>query len=94
MDILPLISGPVDPQIFEDPDQRGQNVADPMDPDPKHWYHVSIKISNGRKIKIILTNAISFSTLFLTASIPRQANISQISLEQVLTGSTSLSART
>jgi len=38
--------------------------------------------------------SISFSTLFLTASIPRQEKISQMSLLIVLTGSTSLSART
>ena len=41
-----------------------------------------------------LTVSISFSTLFLTASIPRQEKISQMSLLIVLTGSTSLSART
>jgi len=38
--------------------------------------------------------SISFSTLFLTASIPRQEKISQMSLLMVLTGSTSLSAKT
>ena len=41
-----------------------------------------------------LTVSISFSTLFLTASIPRQEKISQMSLLIVLTGSTSLSAKT
>ena len=34
--ILPLGSGSVDPHIFADPDPGSQNLADPMDPDPKH----------------------------------------------------------
>jgi len=38
--------------------------------------------------------SISFSTDFLTASMPRHEKISQMSLLQVLIGSTSLSART
>jgi len=37
VDILPLESGSVDPHIFADPDPGSQNLADPMDPDPKHW---------------------------------------------------------
>ena len=38
VDILPLGSGSVDPHIFADPDQRGQNLEDSTDPgpDPKH----------------------------------------------------------
>ena len=35
VDILPLGSGSVDPQIFAHPDP-GSNLADPTDPDPKH----------------------------------------------------------
>jgi len=27
----------VDPHIFADPDPGSQNLADPTDPDPKHW---------------------------------------------------------
>ena len=38
VDILPLGSGSVDPHIFADPDPGSQNLADPTDPDPKHWY--------------------------------------------------------
>ena len=37
VDILPLGSGSVDPHIFADPDPGSQNLADPTDPDPKHW---------------------------------------------------------
>ena len=39
VDILPLVSGSVDPHIFVDPDPGSQNLADPTDPDPdpKHW---------------------------------------------------------
>ena len=39
VDILPLGSGSVDPHIFADPDPDpgSQNLADPTDPDPKHW---------------------------------------------------------
>ena len=37
IEILPLGSGSVDPHIFVDPDPGSQNVADPTDPDPKHW---------------------------------------------------------
>ena len=37
VNILPLGSGSVDPHIFADPDPGSQNLADPMDPDPKHW---------------------------------------------------------
>ena len=36
--ILPLGSGSVDPQIFAGPDPGSQNLADPTDPDPKHWF--------------------------------------------------------
>jgi len=32
VDILPLGSGSVDPNIFEDPDPGSQNLADPTDP--------------------------------------------------------------
>ena len=31
-----LGSGYVDPESFVDPDPESQNLADPMDPDPKH----------------------------------------------------------
>ena len=37
VDILPLGSESVDPHIFADPDPGSQNLADPTDPDPKHW---------------------------------------------------------
>ena len=37
VDILHLGSGYVDPHIFADPDPGSQNLADPTDPDPKHW---------------------------------------------------------
>jgi len=37
VDILPLGSGSVDLHIFEDPDTGSLNLADPMDPDPKHF---------------------------------------------------------
>ena len=37
VDILPLGTGSVDPHIFADPDPGSQNLADPTDPDPKHW---------------------------------------------------------
>ena len=37
VDSLPLGSGSVDPHIFVDPDPGSQNLADPTDPDPKHW---------------------------------------------------------
>jgi len=38
VDILPLGSGSVDPNIFADQDQdpERQNPEDPTDPDPKH----------------------------------------------------------
>ena len=31
----------MDPHIFADPDPDtgSQNLADPTDPDPKHWFH-------------------------------------------------------
>ena len=38
VDILPLGSGSVDPHIFADPDPGSQNLADPTDLDPKHWF--------------------------------------------------------
>ena len=38
VDIWPLGSVSVDPHIFADPDPGSQNLADPTDPDPKHWY--------------------------------------------------------
>ena len=28
----------MDPHIFADPDPGSQNLADPTDPDPKHWF--------------------------------------------------------
>ena len=34
---LPLRSGSMDPHIFADPDPGTENLADPTDPDPKHW---------------------------------------------------------
>ena len=30
-------SGSVDPHIYADPNPGSQNLADPTDPDPKHW---------------------------------------------------------
>ena len=39
VDFLPLGSGSVDPHIFVDPEPGSQNLADPTDPDPKHWYN-------------------------------------------------------
>ena len=36
VDILSLGSGSVDTHILADPDPGSQNLADPMDPDPKH----------------------------------------------------------
>ena len=51
VDIFSLGSGSVDPHIFADPDldPGRQNLADPMDPDPKHWFFIirlhSIKIN-------------------------------------------------
>jgi len=30
----------VDPNIFIDPDPGSPNVADPTDPDPKHWISI------------------------------------------------------
>jgi len=38
VDFLPLGSGSMDPHIFADPDPGSQNLADPTDPDPKHWF--------------------------------------------------------
>jgi len=38
VDILLLGSGSANPHIFADPDSGSQNLADPTDPDPKHWY--------------------------------------------------------
>jgi len=47
VDILPLDP---DPYIFADPDPGSQNLADPTDPDPKHWLNGSdfheVKILN------------------------------------------------
>ena len=42
VDILPLGSGSVDPHNFADPDldPGSQNLADPTDPDPKHWFAI------------------------------------------------------
>jgi len=37
VDILPFESGSVDPHIFADPDPGSQNLAETIDPDPKHW---------------------------------------------------------
>ena len=28
----------MDPHTFADPDPGSQNLADPTDPDPKHWF--------------------------------------------------------
>ena len=36
VDILPLGSESVDPDIFVNPDPGSQDLADPTDPDPKH----------------------------------------------------------
>ena len=38
VDFLPFGSRSVDPHIFADPDPGSQNLADPTDPDPKHWF--------------------------------------------------------
>ena len=43
IDIAPLGSGSVNSHIFADPDPGSQNLADPTDPDPKHWL-VFVKI--------------------------------------------------
>ena len=40
VDILPLGSGSVDPHIFADLDPGSQNLADPTDPDSKHWFRI------------------------------------------------------
>jgi len=47
VDILPLGSRSVDPHIFAnpDPDPGNQNLADPTDPDPKHWRKAFLKKS-------------------------------------------------
>ena len=45
VDILPLGSGSVDPHNFADPDPGSQNLADPTDPDPKHWLTEYSRIS-------------------------------------------------
>ena len=37
IDILPIGSRSVSPHIFADSDPRIQNLADPTDPDPKHY---------------------------------------------------------
>jgi len=42
VDILPFGSESVDPQIFADP--GSQNLADPTDPDPKHWFRVTLSV--------------------------------------------------
>ena len=39
VDILPFGSGSVDPHIFADPERGSQNLADPTDPDPKHYFY-------------------------------------------------------
>ena len=36
----------MDPHIFADPDPGNQNLADPTDPDPKHWVQV-YKLTDG-----------------------------------------------
>ena len=36
----------MDPHIFADPDPGSQNLADPTDPDPKHWF-IRTKINNS-----------------------------------------------
>ena len=33
----------MDPLIFADPDPGSQNLADPTDPDSKHWIKYSLK---------------------------------------------------
>ena len=49
VDILPFGPGSVDPHIFAEPDPGSQNLADPMDPDPKHWICASIsKVLEGK----------------------------------------------
>ena len=49
IDILLLGSGSVDPHIFADPDPDpgSQNLADPTDPDPKHWKKIFFSFSDG-----------------------------------------------
>ena len=36
----------MDPHIFADPgpDPGSQNLADPTDPDPKHWFRVTLSV--------------------------------------------------
>ena len=41
-DIFPLRAGFVKPHFFEDPNPGCQNLADPMDPDPKHCFKLNI----------------------------------------------------
>jgi len=38
VDIFPLESGPVDLHTFADPEPGSQNLANPTDSDPKHWF--------------------------------------------------------
>ena len=56
VDILPLGSGSLDPHIFADPDPGSQNLADPKDPDPKHWRLGYLK-SLGTVFKITTRSA-------------------------------------
>ena len=35
----------LDPHIFSDPDPGSQNLADPTDPDPKHWLQIHLSVT-------------------------------------------------
>ena len=60
-DILSLGSGSVDSHIFPDPDPGSQNLADPTDPDPKHWFEASFSFIHTNPFclekKILFTNS-------------------------------------
>ena len=58
VDILSLGSRSVEPHNFTDPDQRRQNLADPTDPDPKHWFNVNYGINIGMYLKMHIINKI------------------------------------
>ena len=54
IDILPLGSGSVDLHIFADPDPGSQNLADPTDPDPKHWFESLSGFTKSRSVRKII----------------------------------------
>ena len=69
VDILPLGSGSVDSHIFADPDPGSQNLADPTDPDPKHW---SINERTPKRPPLILfrKNFFLFPSVYLSNGRP------------------------